>query len=393
MTSSNVQWIDTASDLARAAATLAEQPRIAFDTEFMRVSTLLPKLALLQIQSAEHTLLIDPLALDDLEPIAEAFADERAKVAHSVSEDLIALATRMPKPIGRLFDTQIAAAFTGYGYGIGYQTLVREALGVELPKDQTRSDWTRRPLGSQQIAYAAADVAHLPELHDLLGEKLVSAGRLTWFEEETRRMLAGSALRAPVPPEAHWKLPAAWRHPPEAQVRMQRLLVWREEMAWQQDKPRPWILDDASVLALAIAHAWTSDTVKQAVRGVRAFPASARESVAELLAEAASESERAALRPAPQPMDRATEKRLKALRATLATRAEELDLPAPLLASRRLIEAAVQGETVEELQGWRAQVIGDLLAAESDAVAANAGADVGACADAGADTNARTHAG
>ncbi len=369
MSENSYRWIATERDLAHAVRELDEQPRIAFDTEFMRVSTLLPKLALLQVHTAQGALLIDPLALANLAPLEYTFADPRPKVAHSVSEDLIAIATRLPQPIGQLFDTQIAAAFTGFGYGIGYQALVREALGVELPKDQTRSDWTRRPLGTQQLAYAAADVEHLGSLHDLLGERLHAAGRLTWCEEECRRMLAGSALRSPVGADAHWRLPGAWRHDAEAQSRMRRLLIWREDTALRLDKPRPWILDDPTIVALAGASAWDVDSVGAAVRGLRSCPRSEYPALAELLGKPVGDEELAALDPAPPPPDRAAEKRTQALRDAVAKRAVELGLPAPLLASRRLLDAAIAGHPVDELRGWRAQAIGDILAASTDAQA------------------------
>ncbi len=350
------------------ARDLEDQPRIAFDTEFMRVSTLLPKLALLQVQSARGALLIDPLALADLAPLVEAFTDPRPKVAHSVSEDLIALATRLPQPLGNLFDTQVAAAFSGFGYGIGYQALVREALGIELPKDQTRSDWTKRPLASQQLEYAAADVEHLGALHDLLGERMFAAGRLTWCEEECRRILAGSSIRSPLGDDAHWRLPAAWRHGEPAQIRMRRLLAWRENTALRLDRPRPWVLDDSTIVALAAAESLDVDGVAAAVRGLRSCPRSEHSALVELLAKPASDEERAVLRVAPPPPDRAAEKRTQALRDAVARRAEELGLPAPLLASRRMLESAVAGEPLDELRGWRAQVLGDLLGADTDAV-------------------------
>ncbi|MEO6066231.1 MAG: ribonuclease D [Lysobacterales bacterium] len=371
MTETAFRWIASERDLAQAARELDDQPRIAFDTEFMRVSTLLPKLALLQIHCTQGALLIDPLALDDLAPLEQTFADPRPKVAHSVSEDLIALSTRLPQPLGQLFDTQIAAAFVGFGYGIGYQSLVRDALGVELPKDQTRSDWTRRPLGAQQLAYAAADVEHLAPLHDLLGERLLASGRLTWCEEECRRMLSGSTLRSPVGADAHWRLPSAWRHDSAAQVRMRRLLIWREDTALRLDKPRPWIIDDPTIVALATASSWDTDSIGSAVRGLRACPRSEYAALAELLVATATQGETASLRLAPAPPDRATEKRTNALRDAVAKRALELDLPAPLVASRRLLDAAIAGHPLDELRGWRAQVLGDLITANTDVVIPN----------------------
>ena len=126
----------------------------------MRISTFFPRLALIQVVFGERIALIDPVARRSsstrsarCSPIPRGIV-----VMHSASEDLEALATRFPRGIGQLFDTQIAAAFAGLGAGLGYQKLVREMLGIDLPKAETRSDWLRRPLSPQQIEYAAHDV-------------------------------------------------------------------------------------------------------------------------------------------------------------------------------------------------------------------------------------------
>ena len=74
---------------------------------------------------------------------------------HSASEDLEAFAT-WSCAIAHLFDTQIAASFAGIGAGIGYQKLVRELLGIEVAKAETRSDWLRRPLSAEQLDYATS---------------------------------------------------------------------------------------------------------------------------------------------------------------------------------------------------------------------------------------------
>ncbi|MDW8479731.1 MAG: ribonuclease D [Xanthomonadales bacterium] len=87
-------------------------------------------------------------------------------------EDLEALAHglgELPRP---LFDTQLAAALAGLGFGLSYAELARRLLGVEVVKDQTRSDWLRRPLSPAQLRYAAEDVRHLPELAAILRERL-----------------------------------------------------------------------------------------------------------------------------------------------------------------------------------------------------------------------------
>ena len=63
-------------------------------------------------------------------------------------------------------------------------TLASELLGKEISKQETRSDWTRRPLSEAQCQYAKDDVLVLEPLYEILSEQLDKAGRLDWMREE-----------------------------------------------------------------------------------------------------------------------------------------------------------------------------------------------------------------
>jgi ribonuclease D len=86
-------------------------------------------------------------------------------------------------PLGPVFDTQVAAGLLGFPAQIGYAELVRQLLGVELAKGHARTDWARRPLSAEQLAYAADDVRYLPALAALLAERLTAAGRRGWMDK------------------------------------------------------------------------------------------------------------------------------------------------------------------------------------------------------------------
>ena len=59
-----------------------------------------------------------------------------------------------------MFDTQIAAGCIGLKPQIGYAELVKTLLDVTVPKGQTRTDWSKRPLTREQLEYAADDVLY-----------------------------------------------------------------------------------------------------------------------------------------------------------------------------------------------------------------------------------------
>ena len=68
----------------------------------------------------------------------------------------------------RVFDTQIAAAFLGYGMQISLADLVASVRSVRLAKSQTVSDWSARPFSERQIEYLVDDVEHLLPMYDAL---------------------------------------------------------------------------------------------------------------------------------------------------------------------------------------------------------------------------------
>ena len=180
--------ITTATEAAALAARLARSARIGLDTEFLRERTYRAQLCLLQLSSAEEAVCIDPLAVTDLTALPSLLgAAEVTKVMHASRQDLEVLlpVAGLVRPV---FDTQVAASLTGLPAQIGYGELVRRVLGAELSKSHTRTDWSRRPLSSEQIEYALDDVRYLLPLASTLEEQLTRLGRRGWLEEELAQL-------------------------------------------------------------------------------------------------------------------------------------------------------------------------------------------------------------
>jgi len=164
---------------------LAEAASLAVDTEFVRERTYFPRLCLVQVAEAGRVSLVDTLALEDLGPL-EALLGRRSavKVLHAARQDLEVLMPVTGTPTGPVFDTQIAAALLGFPPQVGYADLVRQLLGVELPKGHARTNWAARPLREEQLAYAADDVRYLGPVAAALTGRLRAAGRVAWLEED-----------------------------------------------------------------------------------------------------------------------------------------------------------------------------------------------------------------
>src|SRR5207244_6184873 len=124
---------------------------------------------------------IDAVTLRDLGPLFPVLADPSVPVVlHGGGQDLDIFAALMGAPVRGVVDTQVVAAFLGYGLQVGLSVLLERVLHVRIKKDQTYTDWTRRPLRPEQLSYAREDVVHLLPLYDRLRADLEKRGRLGW---------------------------------------------------------------------------------------------------------------------------------------------------------------------------------------------------------------------
>lgn len=356
-------WIAQPAAAAELAARHTDTRLIGLDTEFMRIDSFYPRLALVQVNLGGEIALLDPLALGGLDALAPLLADPtRLCVMHSASEDLEALATVVAPGLGALFDTQIAAAMTGFGAGLSYQRLVAAVAGVDLPKAETRSDWLRRPLSAEQLDYAAQDVIHLAALHAELDARLEQRERRAWHAEDCRRLLNKARSRdGDSQPQRGFKGAAEW--PRERQALLRRLLLWREAAARRIDKPRPWLLDDQHIMDFAINTPRDIDELFQRAKGLRALRGAQREELFTLLSEPllAEEMEFAPIFPLPTPAQKRT---IAAMKDAVVVIAAQLDLPDGLLCARRHLETLVfDRKWPEALEGWRKDVLFDALMA------------------------------
>ena len=157
-------------------------PVLAVDTEFLREKTYYPKLCLVQVSTGEEIAAIDPLSIDDLSPLVRLFEDPKiVKVIHACSQDLEVLLYGMHCACAPVFDTQLAAAFLGMRQQASYASVVEHYMGVHLPKTESLTDWSRRPLDSEQLVYAEDDVRYLPDIYRCMYERLMKTNRLGWL--------------------------------------------------------------------------------------------------------------------------------------------------------------------------------------------------------------------
>ena len=345
-------WISNPDTLrARLGSAMpAAGARVGLDTEFVRERTWWPQLALVQIAIGDEILLVDPLAPGIPAALAPLLADTSVlKVMHSASEDLIAFKHAcgvVPTP---LFDTQIAAALTGVGAGVGYQRLVQDTLGSALVKGETRSDWLRRPLSPAQLEYAADDVRHLFALHDQLDARLGELDRHGWLAEDCAR-LVGNAQRDELERWPHLTLRVAQFLDRDAQIRLLRLLRWRDAYARASDRPRNWILDGELAVSLARNPPIDRAGLQRQLDATPKSPRNLADAIWQALETPLLDEADA---PSPRSDDR-DKAALRRLQDAVAARSAALGLPDGVLASKRWVEALLDGDDWPgPLSGWR----------------------------------------
>ena len=76
----------------------------------------------------------------------------------------------------------------GWWYTIGYQALVEKELGIILDKNETRSNWIRRPLTDSQLKYATLDVEYLLHLYKIQFSALSTNSKLSWLYQDIKQL-------------------------------------------------------------------------------------------------------------------------------------------------------------------------------------------------------------
>lgn len=342
------------TDSERFTELLAEactESHYALDTEFHREQTYFPRLGLLQLAWADRVVLVDPLAISPA-PIADLLRSPATAVMHAPDQDLEILRHVVGDIPGRLVDTQTAAGFCGMR-SPSLRDLLDRFLDVKVAKGDRLSNWLRRPLGSEQLDYAANDVRHLLALFDRLRSILGERGRLRWCEEECERLRL--RVHSQRRPEDAWlRVRELRRLPKRSHPLAVAVAAWRERRAAQQDLPVRYVLSDLALAAVVQAAPATRAALER-VRGVdgRALGGAAGSELLAAIAEARRNPPKVAK--APNATGRSHLQPVVSLAsAWLSQVARDDALDPALVATRADLESFLDGDADSRLaQGWR----------------------------------------
>ena len=358
------RYIDTPEQLEQFCGAIRNSRWLALDTEFIREKTYWPQLCLLQVCNGETAACVDPLTLENINPLIDILMDPAiVKVFHAGRQDLEIFNFHWQKLPAPLFDTQLAATLLGLGEQLGYANLVQKLLGIELDKGHTRTDWAQRPLHQGQLRYALDDVIYLGKLYLDLSAKLRSLGRENWLQEELEILASPDTYQ--MDPDSTWqKIKGRQRLKGVQLAVLQSLAAWRENQAIVSDRPRRWILKDEILVDLARRMPKTVDDMGR-TRGLDQGTLKRQgENLLNLIAKSRS------LPKSYWPQDKLPPAQLNPnqealadlLMCSLRLLAEQNQVSPAVLASRSTLNQLIAGERdLELLHGWRRMLAGEAL--------------------------------
>lgn len=332
----DVTLVDSPAALTALIGRVKAAPRVGLDTEFHNERSYTAALMVVQLAFEDGVAIVDPLALTDLRPLIAALTQTEV-VGHALSSDLRIIAEDYGVLPRSVFDTQVAAAFCGYGLTISLLDLVRELAGVTLRKSQTVSDWSTRPLTPKQIEYLVDDVRYLFPLAARLEALLNERGRASWASEEMRSLVDLHGYR-PDARRLYLRVSGNARMTRRELGILNELALLRDRLARERNIPLKYVMPDDVLAGLVGLRPRSIDELGQ----LRRLDGGIKKHYGALILEAIERGEAIPEGDLPQRAPRPLGVQREALVSTMAVLvnavAAENDLPTTLLLSRSALE-------------------------------------------------------
>ena len=359
---------------------LAGVGEIALDTEGASFHRFVDRVYLLQLSTRDHTLIVDPLAIDAaaLAPLKALLeSPEVETVFHDADYDLRLLQQDYGWQARRLFDTRVAAQLLGFK-SFGLAALLERYFGVKLDKKHQRADWSMRPLSDDMLAYAAQDTMYLLDLRDHLREELATKGRLEWAREEFER-LETIRWADEEPGTAFLRVKGARDLERRELAVLRELVPWRDGVAASLDRATFRVIGNEQLLEIARVQPASIDDLGR-IRGVPRGILERRgreilDAVRRGLAVPEAELPKF---PRGQRWDRDPDfdAKVSALKTVRDERSQALDLDPGVLCARERLEAVARRnpaslaelDEVVELRRWQREVLGPGFVKALDAI-------------------------
>ncbi len=356
------QFITSSEELAEACHFFLSCKLLAVDTEFKRETTYFPKPCLIQLAGGKRIVCIDPFNIEDLQPLRDLLCSEKIlKILHAGRQDIEVFHQLLDCSLTPIFDTQIAAGFAGYSSQIGYSALVNSLFGIELDKSLTRTDWEKRPLSTEQLDYAAADVEHLEEIYNILRAQLIETSRLEWLQEDIEAIFHDNIYQ-----ESQDKVWSKMCHSAKLDQSQRATLYalnhWRENEAKTRDRARQFVISNEILTKIAIQR--PQDLNQLTLTDGIPQPVINRYS-SDILNIINDDANTMLNIPDVQPYERLNPEQstlLKKMKSEVNAVAAELNIENSMLCNKKTLENLIRNESSTKLfDSWRYAIIGKRL--------------------------------
>ena len=248
-------WIVDAPGLVRLARAVDAAPWTALDTESNSMFVYKERVCLMQFNVEGALYVVDTLQLPvspgALGPLGDVLADPaRHLYVHGGEYDVACLKRDYDVALANVFDTQQAASLLGFER-TGYGALVRDLLGVDLPKEHSQYDWGRRPVDPEALRYALDDVVYLPRVADLLASLVAEADIADEVAIACGAVGEASAHENSFDPVRVHRIKGIETLDARQQGVLYAIYRWRDEAAAQADTPPGRFLASAALPSLA----------------------------------------------------------------------------------------------------------------------------------------------
>ena len=332
------ELIDTPEGLADFIGAFSKDAVCAIDTEADSLHRYKESLCLIQFAVGERSVLIDPLALEKMDPLAE-FLKTATVWMHGADYDMTMLRREFGEISPLVYDTQIGARLLGVRK-FGLANLVEHYFGVVLSKTSQKADWGKRPLSAKMTEYALNDVRYLLPMGEKIVDQLREKGRYEWFIESCDAARQ-KVLERDESKEEPWRVQGAGRLDRKGLHYLRSLWLWRDAEAEGWDRPSFMVATNRNILE------WSG--LLAAGKRVE-FPGHFRSDRRRRLDSALGEAKKVSpddypikLKGLRRRRDGDFERRVNEMIAVRDQKAAELDIDSSLIASRAVIEALAAG--------------------------------------------------
>lgn len=362
-------YLDTAEAVDRFLAGLTGVKAIALDTEGASFHRFVDRVYLLQLSTAHHEAVIDPLPIGVPKRLGELLEDRTVEVIlHDADYDLRLLQQDYGWRVTNLFDTRVASQLLGLR-AFGLAALLEKYFGLKLDKKHQRADWSMRPLTADMLDYASQDTRHLLGLRDRLHRELHEKGRWHWAEEEFRRA-EGTRWDDEAPDMGFLRLKGARDLTRRELARLRELAKWRDSIAAEVDRATFRVAGNDVLLDLSRL----APTSRDSLFAVKGFPRGMSDSRAQEALQSIARGNAVAESELPRfpkahrwDKDPEFDDRVARLKSVRDAAASELDLDPGVLCSRDRMEAVArknpqqldQVTEIPELRRWQVEVLGE----------------------------------